>query len=103
MKIWIIAADPFLREFEKISQNWPPETEVYITTLTKYGVNLRSFINFSWQYLIIRPDVILSDHGYLAFAIIRFLSKIFRIKTKTIFYLRGNWWLEERARYGKAT
>jgi len=101
MKIWIIASDPFYREFEKIAEIWAPENEIEITLISKYGYNLKSLWSFCSIYAKFRPDTVLTDHGYFGFLPIMSLNKLFRLNTKFSFYLRGNYWLEEKLRNEK--
>jgi hypothetical protein len=93
MKIWIISSDSFLRDFEEIAKKWPSETEVLLTTVSKFGFGLGDFLSFYNIYKNFKPDVILTDHGYPVFWFIRKIRN-----QKIIFFLRGNYWLEEKLR-----
>jgi len=102
MRIWIVASDPFYREFEKIAEKWTSNNEITITLISKYGYNIKSLIKFCSIYLKEKPETILTDHGYFGFFFVLMMSKILGISTKFNFYLRGNYWLEERQRNEKA-
>jgi len=102
MKIWIVSSDPFYRDFEKISEHWASDNEIVISLISKYGYNPSSIYNFCKIYLNLKPDTIITDHGYFGFWFIKFLSRLFKVNTRFNFYLRGNYWLEERIRSEKA-
>jgi glycosyltransferase involved in cell wall biosynthesis len=101
MKIWIVSSDPFINDFEKISRYWPKDDTVFITGLSRYEINIHSYFIFAKQYLDFRPDAILTDHGYGGFLLIDILNKVLNIGTKSVFYLRGNWWLESNNQSSK--
>jgi hypothetical protein len=92
MKIWITSSDPFLRDFEKIASFWSKkdETSVAISTITKYPFSILGAISLYRQFLAIRPDSIISDHGHPGF----YLIHLFHPKTKIVVLVRGNFWLE---------
>lgn len=98
MRIWIVSSDPFLNDFEEIAKLWPSNTEIYITTLTKYGEGILSYFVFLKDYLTIKPDKILTDHGYFGFFFVKIYSKILKKDIPITMFLRGNYWLEERKR-----
>ena len=86
-----------MNDFEKLSRYWPKDDVIFITGLSRYDINIKSYLIFAKQYLDFRPDAILTDHGYGGFLLIDTLNKLLHVHTKTVFYLRGNWWLENGA------
>jgi hypothetical protein len=100
MKIWIVSSDPFLKDFEKIAKAWPAENEVLISAISKFGFGFSGHYNFLKEYLSIKPDVILTDHGFSGYKLISLFNKFTGRKVRLYMFLRGNYWLERRLRHG---
>lgn len=92
MKIWIISSTPFLKDFEKISKYWNQKHECVVTPIVALEAAENSHRHFRDLYQKIKPNVIVTDHGLKSF----FLVKIFHPRTKIIFFLRGNYWIERK-------
>jgi hypothetical protein len=98
VKIWIISSDPFLYDFEKMAKNWPVSSVTLISAVSKFGFGFMGHLNFVREYLRFKPEIILTDHGYTGFPIIKFINRFQKNKFKLNTYLRGNYWLEKRLR-----
>lgn len=96
MKIWIISSDPFLKDFAKIAKAWNEKHKAHVVTssVTKYSFGPSGSLELLRQYLQIKPDLIVTDHGHPAFIAIDVINKITRKNTKITLLLRGNYWLE---------
>jgi hypothetical protein len=98
MRIWIISSDHFLNEFRKIANTWTEADKIYITPITKFGIGVWPSVAFFREYRRIKPDRILTDTGYIGIWLVIKLARISGKRIKSVFYLRGNYWLEERGR-----
>lgn len=94
MKIWIVSSDPFLGDFNRLASRYAAQDTVVVTTVSRYGVSIMSMLKFAMQYLRLRPDLIISDYGYLGFVLVRLLAALTMHPVRTVLFLRGNWWLE---------
>jgi hypothetical protein len=102
MKIWIVSSDQFISEFTNMSNEWvKSEHNVTLTTISRYWLDPISMLIFFYDYINIKPDSILSDHGYPGFMLVNLYIKLFKKPTKTTLFLRGNFWLEEKTRSAK--
>lgn len=96
MKIWIVSSKPYLEEWEKMIAYWPEGTEYTISPVYNFGLNFFSTRNFLKTYKEISPDIILADHGYMGFLLVKIFSFLKRRKLNLFFFLRGNYWLEKK-------
>lgn len=102
MKIWILSSPPFLKDFEKIVEYWPADSDVIITPVANFSVTPSGIRSLLATYKEVAPDVILTDHGHPAFFVM-LVKKLFgAFKTPIYLFLRGNYWLESKSYGAKA-